>query len=69
MTRPWERTTSKGIVIRISALGQLLTSLRTIESSVSCHEQSLRIFQSAPAQSPSPGLAEKYLSNFPVSSQ
>ena len=27
------------------------------------------IFQSVPAQSPSPGLAEKYLSNFPVSSQ
>jgi hypothetical protein len=47
----------------------LLTSLRTIESSVLCHQQSLRIFQSAPAQSPSPGLAEKYLSNFPVSSQ
>ena len=33
------------------------------------HEQPLGIFQSAPAQSPSPGLAEKYLSNFPVSSQ
>ena len=31
--------------------------------------QPLGIFQSAPAQSPSPGLAEKYLSNFPVSSQ
>jgi hypothetical protein len=33
------------------------------------NELPLGIFKSAPAQSPSPGLAEKYLSNFPVSSQ
>jgi hypothetical protein len=53
----------------MSAMAHKTTSERRHSWSASCHEQSLRIFQSPPAQSPSPGLAEKYLLNFPVSSQ
>ena len=53
----------------MTAMGHKTTSERRHSWSASCHEQSLRIFQSPPAQSPSPGLAEKYLLNFPVSSQ
>ena len=33
------------------------------------HTESLPSFQAAPAQSPPPGLGEKYFSNFPASSQ